>query len=335
MTALRAFATAAVVLFALLLCTDALLRAFFPHLERLTGNFSSAYLEREVRTVAADRGAVVFLGDSALWGYHVPSSDAAVSLLRRAGCDCTNLSFEGGSPANTYAMLRVLFAAGAAPRAVVFNVNQKEFNPADSAYRTLHPSVAARRAAARAGRAALLAAAPAPHDLNGRIDRAIASAWFLYGLRSDLRELVFGDVDAVHALNRILQTGSGAAAREAAAHRPTADRFEGTYDLTSLATTPDNVSVIFLRKIGALLAQHHVRAYAVLTPTNHALLHDYIDVPVYAQNLQYTTALLGRTGITVLNEDRAIPADQFIDNDHLTSRGNRTWPALPPGGAAR
>jgi hypothetical protein len=334
--ALRAFATAAAVLLVLLLCADALLRAFFPHLDRLSANFSGAYLRREVRALAADRDAVVFLGDSALWGYRVEPGDAAVSLLRRTGCDCHNLSFEGGSPANTYAMLRVLFAAGAAPKAVVFNVNQKEFNPADSAYRTLHPSVAAQAAPLLApGDAALLAPRPAP-DLNGRIDGALAAGWLLYGLRSDVRELVFGDVDAVHALNRLLQRASGAAAREDAAHRPTADRFEGTYDLTPLATTPDNVSVVFLRKIGALLAQRHVRAYAVLTPTNHALLHDYIDVPAYGRNLRYTTALLRRNGVTVLNEDRAVPADQFIDNDHLTIRGNRTLAGLlAPVTAAR
>ena len=150
----------------------------------------------------------------------------------------------------------------------------------------------------------------------------------LYGLRSDIREVMYGDVDAVHALNRGLQRASGASARRDAAHRPTAERFEGTYDLTPLARSPDNVSLTFLRKTAALLAQRHIRAFAVLTPTNHALLHAYIDSPAYDENLRSVTALLERRGITVLDYDRSIPAAQFVDNDHLTAAGNRTFAAL-------
>ncbi len=328
MAVFRGFATAAVVLLALLIGTDALVRAYFPRLDRLTDNFSAAYLDREVRALAPDREAVVFLGDSALWGYHVPPAAASVSLLRQAGCRCRNLSFEGGSPANTYAVLRALFAAGAAPKAVVFNVNQKEFNPADSAYRTLHPSVdALARPLLAPDEIALLAAPDAP-DFNGRIDRTIAAHWALYALRSDLREVVFDDVDAVHRLDRALKSASGATSRQDAAHRPTADRFEGTYDLTPLAAEPDNVSLVFLRKIADLLAARRVRAFAMLTPTNHALLHDYIDVPVYDENLRYVRALLERRGVTVLDYDRAFGAEQFLDNDHLTVRGNRTFAGL-------
>jgi hypothetical protein len=302
-------------------------RAFFPHLERLGANFSGAYLDRELRALAPDRGAVVFLGDSALWGYGVPAGDEAVSLLRRAGCDCHNLAFEGGSPANTYAVLRALFAAGAAPKLVVFNVNQKEFNPADRAYRTLHPAVEPVAAPLlSAGERALLGASQA-RDLNGRVDRFVARSWALYGLRADLREALYGDVDAVHALQTVLRTATGATARAQADHRATADRFEGTYDLTPLASEPDNVSLVYLGKIGALLAQRHVRAVAILTPTNHALLHDFIDVPVYDKNLRYVTKLLERDGVTVLNDDRAIAAREFFDNDHLTVAGNRAFAA--------
>jgi hypothetical protein len=324
----RAFAVAAATVFGLLAGTDVLVRTSFPHLDRFTGNFSEAYLDREMQTLAKDRAAIVFLGDSALWGYDVPPEDAAVSLLRRTGCDCRNLSFEGGSPANTYAMLRALLAAGAAPRAVVFNVNQKEFNPVDSAYRTLHPSVVGTAWPLLSPDERGLLASPTADSLNARLDRTVAAHWKLYGLRSDLREVMYGDVDAVHALNRGLQSVSGTSARRNAAHRPTAERFEGTYDLTPLSSSPDNVSLTFLRKTADLLAERHIRAFAVLTPTNHALLRAYIDSPAYDENLRSVTTLLERRGITVLDYDRSIPSAQFFDNDHLTAEGNRSFAAL-------
>ena len=328
MAVFRPFAVAAAMFFTLLIGTDMLVRSYFPHLDRLTGNFSESYLDREMRAVARDRAAVVFLGDSALWGYNVPPEAASVSLLQRSGCHCRNLSFEGGSPANTYAMLRALLAAGAVPRSVVFNVNQKEFNPADSAYRRLHPSVEAFAWPLLSADERASLTSPPAKDFNARLDGAIAAHWKLYGLRSDLREVLFGDVDAVHALSRALQRVSGTKLRQDASHRPTADRFEGTYDLTPLSGTPENVSLVFLRKIGDLLAEHHIRSFAVLTPTNHSLLHAYIDVPAYDQNIRYVKTLMERRGITVLDYDRSIPANQFTDNDHLTAQGNRTFARL-------
>ena len=331
MAGFRAFSVAAAMLFALLIGTDMLVRSYIPHLDRLTGNFSEAYLDREMRDVARDRAAIVFLGDSALWGYGVPSEGAAVSLLRSTGCHCRNLSFEGGSPANTYAMLRALLAAGAAPRAVVFNVNQKEFNPVDSAYRKLHPSLAALAWPLLSPDERGLLISPAADDFNARLDRVVAAHWKLYGLRSDIREVLYGDVDAVHALNRELQRVSGARSRQDAAHRPTAERFEGTYDLTPLSQFSDNVSLAFLRKTADLLAARHIRSFAILTPTNHALLHAYVDVPVYDENLHYAKSLMERRGITVLDYDRSIPQAQFVDNDHLTARGNRSFAALISG----
>jgi len=331
MAVFRAFSVAAATLFALLIGADILVRAYFPHLDRLTGNFSETYLDREIREVAADHAAIVFLGDSALWGFDVSPERAGISLLRRKGCDCRNLSFEGGSPANTYAMLRALLAAGAAPSAVVFNVNQKEFNPIDSAYRKLHPSVAAFAWQLLSPDERGLLDTPAADDFNARLDRSVAAHWKLYGLRSDLREVLFGDVDAAHALNRVLQRASGAKARQDAAHRPTAERFEGTYDLTPLSQSPDNVSLTFLRKTADLLAERHIRSFAVLTPTNHALLHAYVDAPVYDENLRYVKTLMERRGITVLDYDRSIPAAQFFDNDHLTANGNRSFAELMSG----
>src|SRR5580704_5643524 len=143
MRLLRALATTGLVFVVLLAALDVAVGAWFPRFERVSDNFSTAYLQREVARMAREPAAVVFAGDSVLWGYKLPPSASAPALLARAGVPVRNLAFEGGSPANTYALLQLLLAAGVHPRAVVFNINQKEFSPADSAYRTLHPSLAA------------------------------------------------------------------------------------------------------------------------------------------------------------------------------------------------
>jgi lysophospholipase L1-like esterase len=324
----RSIGVAVYTLAVLLLGTDLVLRAVFPHFLRLTDNFSSMYLQREVALVARDPSAIVVLGDSALWGYRVPADEAAITQLRAGGCDCRNLSFEGGSPANTYAMLRLLTASDSKPKLVVFNVNQKEFNPADSAYQTIHPSVETLAwPLLTAGERAGLTSHP-PHDWNGVVDAVISRWWALYGLRSDMREALFGDVDAVHAVQTFIEDRTGARARAAQQHTATADRFEGTYDLTPLAGESDNVSVAFLRRVGQLARTQHLRMVALLTPTNHALLHEYIDTPAYSANLSYTKRLLQGYGIVVVDLDRAIPAGEFLDNDHLTQAGNQRLAAI-------
>lgn len=303
---------------------DIAFRSTFPRSERLNENFSAAYLRREVAALRST-SPIVVLGDSALWGYRLPADKAAVTLLRRRGLAVENLSFEGGSPPNTYAMLRILSANGVRPRQVVFNVNQKEFNPADSAYQTLHPSVelVGWTALGHGERALLKSTQPAHPDA---LQHAIESTWALYGMRTDLREALFGDVDAVHALQTAIEGVSGARARRLAAHRPTAQLFEGTYDLTPL--DPSNVGFRFLRRIADMLRQQNIPAVAILTPTNHTLLHDYIDSPEYAANLRATRRLLESNGIAVLDLDRAFPASEFLDNDHLTEAGNSRLAAV-------
>jgi lysophospholipase L1-like esterase len=323
MSAAKSIAYTLATFLALLLVSDGVVRSAFPHFARLSDNFSVMYLAREIQFVAADRRAIIVLGDSALWGYKLPPTSTAVSILRSDGCDCRNLSFEGGSPVNTYAMLRLLVQAGATPRALIFNVNQKEFNPADSAYQTLHPAVLALARPLLSRRDLANITVHDAANWNASVDAVIARSWALYGLRYDLREALFGDVDAVHALQSVIESRTGALSREADAHVPTADRFEGTYDLTPLAAEKDNVSVAFMREIGALTRARRLPAIAILTPTNHRLLHDYIDSPVYDQNLAYTRRLLESYGVRVLDLDRAIPSDEFIDNDHLTAAGNR------------
>jgi len=315
---------------ATLALVDAAVRAAFPALPRLEDNFSAAYLAR-----AIDRGGVtnhvVFLGDSVLWGYRLPAAETATAELARRGVPVTNLSFEGGSMANTYAMLRVMAVRGARPRAVVFNVNVKEFNAADSAYRTLYPAVETLAWQELTPQERALLQRTRPQTADAAVDRVLSRWWSLYGMRADVRELLFGAPDAATAVQGALGQASGRNARTEAAHRPTAERFLGTYDLAPLAA--DNVEVVFLRKTAALLAAANVPAVAILTPANHALLHDYIDVPDYAAQLRSIRAALGPR-VRVLDYDRAFSAREFIDNDHLTAAGNRRlaemlYPVLP------
>jgi lysophospholipase L1-like esterase len=324
MRLLRSLAVTALVMLALLAGLDLALGAWLPRFERLPENFSSAYLEREVRSLAkAPLGSeIVVIGDSVLWGYKLSPDQSVTGRLRHAGVATRNLSFEGGSPANTYALLKLLLANGVRPRAVLFNVNQKEFNASDSAYQKVHPSLdaLANGLLAPDERTQLLPTVDRS-KLEAKLDRFVSAHWQFYALRTDLREALFGHADAAHALDDVVQTASGAKVRSEAAHRPTPDRFEGTYDLSPLDDR--NVSVIFLRKIAALLKADHVSALALLTPTNHVLLHEFIDVPQYRKNLAFVRAALERDGVRVLDLDRTFAGPEFIDNDHLTAAGNQ------------
>jgi len=163
-TAVAALATADV-------CVD----AFFPHLPRLADNFSAAYLRRDIASL--DRRATVYLGDSALWGYGISADEAATTLLKMRGINCENLSYEGGSPANSDAMLRILLAAGVKPHALVFNVNQKEFNVADSAYQKLYPEVERLSWNELPPPQRAMLSPTLKHDVESSLDGTVASAW--------------------------------------------------------------------------------------------------------------------------------------------------------------
>lgn len=298
---------------------DVAVRAFFPPLPRLATNFSAAYLDRTIARITP-RDDVV-LGDSVLWGYRLPASASAVALLAKRGVPLVNLSFEGGSMANTYALLKLMELRRIRPHAVVFNVNVKEFNAADSAYRTLYPGVerAVWDALSPAQRGRLKPTQTAA-SFDGRADARLSGIWALYGMRSDVRELLFGQADAVTAVKAVVNELSGESARADAAHAPTPDRFLGTYDLAPLVDS--NVEVAFLHDTVAQLDAMHLPALAILTPANHTLLHDYIDVPEYDAQLRYIGDILRRGGVRVANYDRAFPSSDFIDNDHLTAAGN-------------
>lgn len=304
---------------------DIVVRLTLPHAERLSENFSATYLLRAIRKDDLQEKLVV-VGDSALWGYRVTSSEAAVSRLNGPHQTIENFSFEGGSPANSYALLRLLQVQGIHPKSVLFNVNLKEFNAADSAYQTLYPGLEQlvwhdltpdERGLLKPTRAA---------SFDARVEMALDSVWALYGMRADIREQLFGTPDAITAIRDQIESVSGETARAAAGHVPTADKFLGTYDLSPLSDA--NVEVVFLRKLAKLLQQQHIPAFALLTPTNHGLLHDYIDTPDYDGQLAYVTAILRKSGVRVLNYDRAFKPSEFFDNDHLTAAGNARFGAL-------
>ena len=292
----------------------------FPHFERLRYNFSAAYLSREARALA-NTAPIVVLGDSVLWGFGVRESQTAVALLHDGDPRWHNLAYAGGGPVNTLAMLRFLLHAGVKPQLVVFNVNEKQFNVEDSAYQRLHPAVeeVAWADLNPAERAPLIPVLAATND--ARIDRMLSHVWHFYGMRADVKDAMFGDTDMAHEVEAAIERLSGAAADLDAAHRPTPEKFEGTYDLAPIGK--DNISFNALLRIGALLRLERIPALAILTPTNHKLLHEFIDDPEYQRNVAKVRDSLRRDGIRVLDVDAAFPAVDFIDNDHLTVAGHR------------
>lgn len=267
----------------------------------------------------------MFLGDSVLWGYKLAPSDAATTILgaRFPNNRVLNLSFEGGSSVNSYFMLRYLESRGIRPALVVFNINSKESNRLDSAYKRLHPSLEAVVLPLLDETDRKRIDLQKPKGTAGRLQAYVERIWRLYRYRTDLREALFGADDAATALNQFLANRTGATVREAKLHRPTADRFLGTYDLAPLRN--DNVDFIYLRKLGALLKDLKIPAIAILTPTNHKLLSDYIDAPAYTDRLRQAAAPLRKDGITVLDLDATITPAEFLDNDHLTVEGNRRF----------
>lgn len=324
MRLLRNFALSLCVCVITLAVLDVLVRGSLGLRPRLTEDFSAAYFRKVVHDGDANEATVV-LGDSVLWGYRLTDRQIATERLRARGIPTVNLAFEGGSTANVYAVLVALRALGAQPRRIVFNVNIKSFNPADSAYATLHPSISEVAWPYLSAEARKDLKAPVSPTFDTRADHALSRLWALYGMRSDIRERVFGASDAASAMVRAIGDVSGRNRRDEIAHRPTADRFIGTYDLSPLGD--DNVQVRFLRRTVALLHDWHVPALAILTPTNHTLLHEYIDVPEYAANERYLRRIL-EPGVKTIDLDHAFAGNDFIDNDHLTAAANDRFAAL-------
>jgi hypothetical protein len=282
---------------------NVLLYRYFPVLPRLTTDFSPTYLRRDLRHLASAPPRVVFLGDSVLWGYGITARQTAVTLLVSQGCSCVNLGFKAANPPNYYVLARLFQIYGVRPKYVVIEVNQKVLNSADSYYRTLHPAVADLGAQTLSNQDARLLDAHSHRDGRASFLSALSRYSLLYAMRSDIRETWFGE--------------------EASAKRgtPTADQLIGTYDLSPLDDR--NVGVHFLIETLDALHAAGVPVLAFTTPTNHKLMRDYINVPEYRSNNAYLLRLIRAHFARALNLDAAFPADEFIDEAHLTSAGQR------------
>jgi hypothetical protein len=281
-----------------------LLKSSLLHYQRLPTDFSPALLARELDTMSRDRDTIVFLGDSVLWGYQIPANENAVSILSARGCTCWNLAFKGGGPANFYVLSLLLAAHHVHPRLVVVEVNQRVFNAADPAYGTLHPAVdALGRAELPPGDLAIFPSGPAPAPVLRNLDAVASRMSRMYAMRSDLRAYLFGDTD------------------EAKGPPPSADQFEGTYDLG--AYQKSNLSVRFSIEALTVLRKSRIPVLAFMTPTNHRLVHDFIDNVSYRQNARFLRETFMDSGARVIDLDERFPADVFIDNDHLEVNGQR------------
>jgi len=282
---------------------------YFPQLDRLPTDFSTAYLQRELRLIRSQPAQTIFLGDSVLWGYGLRPQQTAVALLASLGCACRNLSFKAGSPPNYYALVRLIEAAGIRPAVVILEINQKVFSQTDTSYQTLHPTLADLSTDFLTAADQAKLTFPESNPLHRKATRILSSLWTAYAMRTDIREAFIGEPDA-----------------RPPSHRPTVADFVGAYDLAPL--THDNVGVRFLKETVRALRAQRIPVIAFMTPTNHVLLHEYIDGPEYRANGAYLRRLLGREGVRVVDLDHAIPAALFYDNDHMTPQGQRDFAML-------
>jgi hypothetical protein len=272
--------------------------AYFPHLSRVNTDFSPAYLQRELETISSAPPQVVFIGDSVLWGFALKPQQTAIGILASRHCDCLNLSFKASSPPNYYALVRLLQQYHVRPKLVVLEANQSVLTKANKAYATLHPALAALAGPLlSADDRKTLGLQTSGSDFTRGLDKLLSSLWEPYAFRADLRETLDPTPDALPA------------------QPPTADTFYAEYDLTPLDDT--NVGVHYLEETVDALHAARIPVLAIMTPTNHELLHEYIDGPEYRANVTYLTRLFEARGARVLNLDRAFPASSFYDSAHL------------------
>jgi len=300
----------------LLVLTDFILGKTQSFPPRLPEHFSSSYLDRFVRQVH-DKKTLLVLGDSVLWGYGVKAQDSAVAILRRRypGIRIVNAAYEAGTPINIDFLVRYMLQKKIRPQAVLFDLNPIAFSQLAKSYNTLNPALEhlAVPALLEPFDATRLKTTGAAGDssLSGRLDSFVERHWLLYAQRVDIHQAIFGDADAASALSRRLILSP--APQEDAAGPP-------AYDLTPLG--PQNVSFAYTRHLLRLLSKNHVAVTAFLTPTDHQLLREYVDVGPYDENLQRLEQLVRAEHVTILNLDRQIPSNEFIDYMHLTKSGN-------------
>jgi len=297
-------AIALTVVIAVIIVENVAIAAFFPHLPRLTTDFSAAYFTREIKSMKQSTPQTLFLGDSVLWGYRIRGDQTAVSILTSQGCTCRNLAFKSGNPPNDYFLTRLLLDAGVHPRAVVLDVNQAVLNQSSDYYQTLHPAVAtlAKRFLTPQDRATLTIPFR-DNAFHERLDTVLSSISQVYAMRSDIRATLLGDTAA------------------APLPKLNPDVFAGTYDLLPLDN--GNVGVRFLEATVETWRRAGVPVLAFMTPTNHELLHKYIDNAHYRANVSFLVKELSSRGARVIDLDRGFAANEFLDNAHLTAAGQR------------
>jgi hypothetical protein len=304
--ALACAAIAVLTVLASVFAQNVLIARFFPHMSRLATQFSPAYLRRELGWLGQGSRRTVFLGDSIVWGFRLPPEAAAVSLLRSAGCACVNLAYKHGSPANYYALARLLQAHGVRPAAVVIEVNRADFSPDSSGYRTLGGSVA-QLAGPLLDESDRQTLRSEPGGARARIDRALSSFSLLYAMRLDIHEAMYGDNDPDPP-------------------RLTPALIRRIFDLPALGGT--NVSVRYLTKTLDTLRAAGTPVLAFLVPMNHGALDPYVDRGTYRNNSAYLRRLLERGGARVLDFDSAFPSGEFVDEAHLNASGQRRLAVL-------
>lgn len=296
-----ALAVVAVVTVSIVTIQNALIDRYFVSLPRFVTDFSVTYFERNMHELQRQPPHVVFIGDSVLWGFALDPADTAVASLARNGCRCTNFAFKSGSPPNFYVMARAIEAAQLHPQAIVLEVNEKVFNESDPSYDHLHPAIEALAGPyLNPTERATLHVEPTRAGPKSTLDSALTRTMLLYAMRSDIRETLYGDVPDPIA-------------------KPTTDQLEGVYDLSPLSN--ENVGIQFLEKTFAVFQRAKIPVVAFLTPTNHALLHEYIDNPSYRSNLHFLSELARAHGAKILDLDSVFEPRYFIDGDHLTAAG--------------
>ena len=311
----------------MLAIADAGLGFWHPFPGRLPEQFSSAYLRLYLNDAPRDKPIVAFFGDSVIWGYKIRVQENAVSVLQRAipKAEMLNLAYEGGSPPNSAILLRYVLRSHLRLSGIVIGVNVKEFSSLDSAYRTLHPSLERLSQPFLTPTDFRTLSAHLGTDLNARLGASVETVWRLYRLRTDLRERLFGTDDMGGALANLVQRATGTAAAKQRAHRPTADDFLGAYDVTPIDSS--NVGMQYYQDFLRDVCRARIPTVAFLTPTNHRLLHEYIDTPEYRANLRRLAVAPHCNNVVILNLDTAVPYAHFIDNDHLDQIGQRVLAA--------
>ena len=307
----------------LLVLLDAVLGFWRPAPARLPEQFSPAYLGLVLDSAPRKVPTVVVFGDSVLWGYRIHERVTAIATLRKRfpNLRFLNLAYEGGSMPNSEVMLRAVLRSGIDVVGVIANVNVKEFSTLDSTYRTLHPSLEAYGYDHLTLEDRTLLVSHVGTDLNARLGAFVERWWRLYRLRMDIRERLFGHDDLAGALATQLHAITGEAATEEAQHRPTPDLFLGTYDLAPI--TAHNVGMHYYRAFVDELCARRVPSLLFLTPTNHQLLHEYIDNPDYDANLSRLEKVPDCEAVRIVNLDSAIAPARFLDNDHLDVLGQQ------------